>query len=167
VTFTRTQVDHLEPRYILTRTLRKRSVCRLDQSTLPNVRYRWCASFYFYWTNPTAASSWGYEALQNVLMRDFCECDNVAYKALVVHQIRRFIHAIVLTRESLRASRFRALEVLFTGVYPVMSGNVARGGKSLSACGTFVAALAASGLIRLRAGPSTVARDKTATIRVH
>jgi len=68
-------------------------------------------------------------------------------KSVSDRQICRLIHAIVLTRESLRTSRFRALEVLFTGVDPIMSCNMARGGKSLSACGTFVAALAASALI--------------------
>ena len=68
-------------------------------------------------------------------------------KVSVSRQICRSIHAIVLTREALQASRFGALEVLFTGVYPVVPCNMARGGKGLSACGTFVAALATSRLV--------------------
>lgn len=86
-------------------------------------------------------------------------------KVSVCRQIYRPIHAIVLTREALQASRFGALEVLFTSMYPIMPCNMARGGKRLSACRTFVAPLATSRLVWLRARHSTVSRDKTASTR--
>ena len=115
-------------------------ICRLDQQRfLQNVSLLF--SFFCF-------GSFLVEPLENtetgqILWRhDFCVFDNAAYPYMSQSPDNGFIHAVILARKSLRATRFRTLEIFLAGMNPVVSSDMAGCGKCLSACRAFVSTFA-------------------------